>query len=247
MNLDNPVDKEKALRQWQSLIETYQKLGIEVEVFDPLPGLPDQVFPGDAIFLYGNQAIASNFSQPEREREVSPMVTRFEARGYVVHHLPDDLHFEGNGEAVKWNGFILAGYGRRSDRSALDIVATTLGLELIALEVQYPHFHVDTTVCPLDDQTLAVVPSGLTVGSMRRLEKLGADLVIIDEEEGKRLACNSMTINETVILSTLAAPHFKSELQRRGFNPIELDLSEFAKSGGGAKCLTLEAYSPINS
>ena len=37
---------------------------------------------------------------------------------------------------------------------------------------------------------------------------------------------------------------FPKKLKAAAFDVIELDLSEFAKSGGGAKCLTLEAYSP---
>jgi len=46
-------------------------------------------------------------------------------------------------------------------------------------------------------------------------------------------------------LSTKAVNIFPEKLSSLGFEVIELDLSEFAKSGGGAKCLTLEAYPPI--
>ena len=246
MDINNKVDPQRAQTQWQSLVDAYQRLGMDVEVIDSVPGLADQVFAGDAIFLYGDQAIASNFSQPERAAEVLPMVERFTARGYTIHHMPEGLHFEGNGEAVRWNGHILAGYGRRSDRTALDFVGETLGADIVPLKVQYPHFHVDTCVCPLNDATLAVVPSGLDADSLRRLEHLDAELIIIEEDEGQKLACNSMAIGDTVILSTLEAPRFRGDLEKHGFNPLELDLSEFAKSGGGAKCLTLEAYPPVD-
>lgn len=244
MDLNNRVDPQAAQEQWQALVDVYEDLGMQVEVLEPGPGMPDQVFPGDSIFLYGDQAIASRFREPERAAEVDPMVARFEQRGYTVHRLPRGMHFEGNGEAVKWNSHILAGYGRRSDYAALDFVAETLEVEVVPLEVQYPHFHVDTIVCPLDDGTIAFVPSGLKPADVRRLEALDAELIAVDEVEGRRLACNSMAIGETVVMSTDQAPHFCAALEQKGFRPLELDLSEFAKSGGGAKCLTLEAYQP---
>lgn len=246
MDLNNQVDPERARQQWQSLHDAYLQLGVEVEVFESLPGLPDQVFPGDSIFLYGDRAIASRFSSPERAEEVSPMVERFAARGYAIHYLPEGLHFEGNGEAVQWNRLILAGYGRRSDRAALDFVAEALEVEVVPLKVHYPHFHVDTCVCPLNEKTLAFVPNGLDEDGVQRLEQLDAELIAIDEEEGLKLACNSMAIGETVIVSTPEAPKFRAALEQKGFKAFELDLTEFAKSGGGAKCLTLEAYPAID-
>ena len=113
------------------------------------------------------------------------------------------------------------------------------------LQVQYPHFHVDTCVCPLDDHTLAYVPSGMDDESQERVKALGADLIEIDQEEALLLACNSMALDRTVILSTPNAPKFHKELEKANFEVLPLNLSEFSKSGGGAKCLTLEAYKPF--
>jgi len=36
------------------------------------------------------------------------------------------------------------------------------------------------------------------------------------------------------------ATHLVEQLRRRGFEPIGVDLSELMKSGGSAKCCTLE-------
>jgi len=101
---------------------------------------------------------------------------------------------------------------------------------------------VDTCICPLDDHTLAYVPSGMDEDSLARVQALGADLIEIDQEESLLLACNSMAIERTVIISTPKAPLFNTALEKAAFEVLPLDLSEFAKSGGGAKCLTLEAY-----
>ena len=114
MDPENQVDKDLAQIQWESLRKAYEDLGAEVESFEPVAGLPDQIFPGDSIFLYGNHAMASRFSVPERAGEVEPMVARFEEKGYETHQLPKKLHFEGNAEAIYWNGRILGGCRRIS-------------------------------------------------------------------------------------------------------------------------------------
>lgn len=244
MDPKNQVDKEKAAQQWESLYQAYLKVGAHVEVFEPANGWPDAVFTGDSIFLYGKHAIASRFRYPERSGEVEPMVERFRARGYTIHQLPEGLFFEGNGEAIWWNGKILGGYGVRSDRRALDFVAKALDVEVVPLRMLPPHFHVDTCICPLNNHTLAYVPAGLDEESVARIKKLDAELIEIDAEEALLFACNSMSLDENVIVSTTKAARFNKALDKAGFQVVPLDLSEFGKSGGGAKCLTLEAYKP---
>lgn len=245
MNPKNQVDLKEANKQWEALRQAYISLGANVEVFEPLKGWPDSVFIGDSIFLYGKHAIASRFRYPERSGEVAPIVERFRERGYEIHSLPDGMFFEGNGEAIAWNDKVIAGYGVRSDKKALDFVAKTLGVEVLPIRMLAPHFHADTCICPLDDHTIAYVPSGMDEESQAGVQALGADLIEIDQEEALLLACNSMALDRTVIISTPHAPKFNKQLEKANFDVLPLDLSEFAKSGGGAKCLTLEAYKPF--
>ncbi|MEX2161420.1 MAG: arginine deiminase family protein [Anaerolineales bacterium] len=244
MDKNTQVDSAKADLQWNALLENYRRLGATVEVFEPVNGWPDQVFTGDSIFLYGRHAIAGRFRYPERSGEVHPMIDRFEQRGYTVHQIPKGLFFEGNGEAISWDGHILAGYGARSDREALDFLSKTLDVDVIPFRVLPPHFHLDTIVCPLRKDLLAYVPSGMDEQSRQRIENLGVDLIAVDRDEALQLACNSMALSDDVVVSTHKAPKFHKEMKKAGFKVIQVDLSEFAKSGGGAKCLTLEAYAP---
>ena len=245
MDPDIEADPQLAQSQWEELVQTYRELGAEVETFEPVPGLPDQVFLGDAIFLHGDQAVASRFAVEERRDEVEPMVARFEARGYQVHRLPEEMRFEGNAEAIQWNGRVLAGYGVRSSAGALGYLGELLNLDVVPLKLKAPYFHLDIAVCPLNDEILAYVPSAFDEESRTRLEGLGAEMIAIEDEEARKLACNSMSVNGTVILSTSAVEKFPRDLEKAGFAVQVVELTEFAKSGGGAKCLTLEAYPKI--
>jgi N-dimethylarginine dimethylaminohydrolase len=238
------IDRELAQRQWDALLQAYEKLGAQVDVFDAVEGLPDQIFPGDSIFVYGDQAVASRFRVVQRAAEVAPMESRFKEKDFTVHQLPKGLYFEGNAEAIKWNNLILAGYGIRSDKASHAFLQETLDVEIVSLEIKKPYFHLDMCVCPLNEKSLAYVPDAFTDESRKVLEGLGANMITISQDEGMQLACNSMSVNNTVILSTKSVLEFPKNLKAAAFDVIELDLSEFAKSGGGAKCLTLEAYSP---
>ena len=44
MDATRGVDRASPSRQWETLRETYLALGHEVELIDPVPGLPDMVF-----------------------------------------------------------------------------------------------------------------------------------------------------------------------------------------------------------
>lgn len=242
MDPNNKVDPQRAQQQWDTLYQLYQQLGAEVEVLDPIPGWPDSVFTGDSIFLYGQQAVASRFRFAERAGEVEPQVARFAQRGYTIQRLPEDVLFEGNGDAVYWSGRIFAGYGVRSDQQAHAHLGRALNLQVLPVEVLAPHFHVDTVLCPLNDSTLAYAPAAIGASSLEMLRSLGVTLIEVDAEEANRLACNSIVLGNTVILSTPEAPRFQAALQAAGFEVQALEMSEFTKSGGGVKCLTLEAY-----
>lgn len=236
------VDSQLAQTQWDTLHTLYQQMGAQVEVLDPMPGWPDSVFTGDSVFLYGKEAIASRFRFAERAGEVEPQVARFAERGYTIHRLPEDVLFEGNGDAVYWNGRTFAGYGVRSDKQSHPHLERILNVEVLPIEVLAPHFHVDTVLCPLNAETLAYAPSAIGASSLELLRGLGVTLIEVSAAEADKLACNSMVLGNTVIMSTLEAPNLQAALQAAGFEVIALEMSEFTKSGGGVKCLTLEAY-----
>lgn len=242
MDMSNPVHPERAYEQWHQLRETYERLGVEVRLLEPEPGIPELVFPGDSIFLFGEKAIASRFHHPERQPEVAPMSRRFASLGYTLYTLPTGLRFEGNAEAIYWNECLFCGYGVRSDYEALPYLARLLDVPLHAFRLTKPFFHFDTVFCPIDERLAVYYPGAFTPEDADRLRRLFPNLIAAEEAEARRLGCNSVSVNGAVIMSTPHVPRLAAQLRLHGLEVIPLDLSEFYKAGGGAKCLTLEAY-----
>jgi N-dimethylarginine dimethylaminohydrolase len=65
-----------------------------------------------------------------------------------------------------------------------------------------------------------------------------ANLIEVSAEEAISFSCNAVVVGRTVILNR-GAPKLAAALEQRGLAVRPLEFSEFIKSGGSAKCLTL--------
>jgi N-dimethylarginine dimethylaminohydrolase len=64
-------------------------------------------------------------------------------------------------------------------------------------------------------------------------------LLWVSAPDARNFACNAISIGQRVIMHEASA-ELKSALAQRGLEVIEAGVSEFLKSGGACKCLTLE-------
>ena len=69
MDPARPTDTALAVRQWEQLRSVYGSLGYDVELIDPLPGLPDMVYAANGGFVLGNVAYGAKFAHPQRRAE----------------------------------------------------------------------------------------------------------------------------------------------------------------------------------
>ncbi|HEX7165343.1 MAG TPA: arginine deiminase-related protein, partial [Acidimicrobiales bacterium] len=100
MHTEVPVDPDRAREQWDALVATLRQAGAEVDVLDPVPGLPDLVFTANAGIVNGNQFVPARFRHPERQGETPHDVAWFEANGFRVDELPLGVSHEGAGDAL---------------------------------------------------------------------------------------------------------------------------------------------------
>src|SRR5215210_302305 len=118
------VARDIAVKQWQALSENLHELA-EVELVEPRPGLPDMVFTANGGFVMERRAVLTRFFHRERQDERQHFKKWFERRGFEVVELPDDVPFEGEGDALldRERGFLWMGYGLRTDLGAHPMLA----------------------------------------------------------------------------------------------------------------------------
>jgi N-dimethylarginine dimethylaminohydrolase len=239
MNRSLGAVRELAFRQWQTLHDTLVGLGVTVERMAPVAGLPDLVFTANAGLMFHDRFLSSRFKHDVRAKE-SPYFDRWMAdRGFRVEHLPEQHFHEGAGDALFCGEALFAGYRTRSDANSHQWVAQTLGVRCLPLELVNPRFyHLDTSFCPLAPGVAIYFPDAFDTYGRRVLHTHVPTLIPVVEEEAHRFGCNAVVVGRTVIHNS-QCPKLGGDLQKHGFASIEVELDEFLKAGGSAKCLTL--------
>jgi N-dimethylarginine dimethylaminohydrolase len=205
----------------------------------PVAGLPDLVFTANAGLMFHDRFLSSRFKHDVRAKE-SPYFDRWMAdHGFRVEHLPEQHFHEGAGDALFCGEALFAGYRTRSDANSHQWVAQTLGVRCLPLELVNPRFyHLDTSFCPLAPGVAIYFPDAFDTYGRRVLHTHVPTLIPVVEEEAHRFGCNAVVVGRTVIHNS-QCPKLGGDLQKHGFASIEVELDEFLKAGGSAKCLTL--------
>jgi N-dimethylarginine dimethylaminohydrolase len=241
------TSRDRATSQWRDLLSAIMSRA-RVELVDPQPGLPDMVFTANAGFVLDDVAVVSRFRHPERQGEEPHFEQWFRSRRFSVLTMPADMPFEGAGDALIDRGSprVWAAWGHRSARASHDLLRKYLGVEVASVRLVDPRFyHLDTCFCPLDGGYVMYYPPAFDAESNRVIERLvpAALRIAIDETDALYFACNAVSIGSTVIVNK-ATPKLRQHLAACGFELMETELSEFLKSGGAAKCLTLRLNEP---
>ncbi len=230
---------EKAQRQWCSLHETLIDLGVQVELMTPQAGLPDLVFTANAGLVFGNRFFSSRFRHEVRTRETPLFDAWFAGHGFVVEHLPEGMFFEGAGDALFCGRTLYAGYRIRSDVNGHQRLGQILGRLVLPLELIDPRFyHLDTCFCPLADGAAIYFPDAFDAYGRKVLENHIPRLLAVEANEALRFAANAVVVGKTVVVNT-GCEHLMAGLASWGYQTRAVELDEFLKSGGSAKCLTL--------
>ena len=241
MSLKRQANAARARTQWNRLYELLtRQLGVRVQCLPPRPGVPDLVFTANAGLVHGRTIIRSNFRYPERERE-EPVIERyFRREGFRIVRLDPRYHFEGEGDALWMDRTLVFGFRFRSEAPVHEELARRLNCEVLPVELADRRFyHLDTCWCPLDAETALWFPRAFDRYGRRVLERLAPALIDVSEADAARFACNAIPVGRTVVMQAGVSARLRRRLARRGFSTRTVDVSEFLKAGGSAKCLTL--------
>lgn len=239
MSRQRQSDRAGAQQQWNSLKLLLEQAGATIELMAPQPGLPDMVFTANAALIYQRLAVMARFRHPERQGEVPFDQAWLEKAGFEIRHVPQDLHFEGAGDALFCGDTLVAGYRIRSHARGHQQIGEMLGCRVIPIELVDPYYyHLDTCFCPLRSGQAIWHPAAFDDYGRKALHAVVPDLIEVTGDEARRFACNAVVVGKTVLTNT-GCPQLHAALTERGFQPRETLLDEFVKAGGSAKCLTL--------
>jgi len=229
--------------QWNALrhaIERHATVVLE----PPQRALPDIVFTANAGLVLGTKVVVSRFRSLERRGEEPHHQAWFTGAGFKILDWPEEVPFEGAGDALfdRGDDILWVGHGFRSSAAVPELLEKLLGRRTAPLNLVDPRFyHLDTCFCPLEGGVLMYYPGAFDAKSQSLVEALvPADKrIAVDEADALKFCCNAVDLERHVIMND-ASERLQARLRRAGFTPVLVPLSEFMKAGGAAKCLTLK-------
>ena len=235
---ENPTDQSKALEQWNSLYETYLELGIDVDLIDPIPGLPDMVYAANGGMVVDGIAYSAKFRHDERAAEGPAYLAHLAAKGFTAREAHEVN--EGEGDFLVVGDVILAAWGFRSEKESHDELRRVFGKDVISLKLINPsYYHLDTALAVLDEHTIAYFPGAFDEESLEILRDRYPDAILASEEDAAVLGLNLFSDGKNVIMAEQAVA-LRRDIDQRGFTTHGVNLSELLLGGGGVKCCTLE-------
>lgn len=239
MDPDRSANQAVALTQWTTLHHHIIRLGGWLEYVSQATGWPDMVFTANAGLVRGKKVVLSKFRHKERAGEESYFKEWFHTANYNLIELRQGA-FEGEGDALFAGETLFCGYGFRSDRAALDEVATQLDIkQLVAVKLQDPFFyHLDTCFSPITPELALVHPGAFSTADLELLGRY-IELIHVPYEDAVKFVCNAVVLGKNIVLPAGCNATYKA-LAARGFTSYAVDMTEFIKAGGAAKCLVLK-------
>ncbi len=250
MSRESAVDRAKARTQWENLRDVLQQNGCEIETVSPIPGLEDMVFAANQVFVgakegYGKFVVLSRMVYESRQREVRFFAEWCREHAYQIIDLDfGSDYLEGHGDLL-WhpNGScIFAGYGFRSTRGGVDKFAAAMskmGIAVEPLRLVDPYcYHLDTCLCPLNDEAALIFPGAYSGEALAVLHKIWTRVHLLTADEAHRFMGNGIVINGSYI-TPYVTPQLEKTLRDEGLTPVVVDTSEFEKAGGSCFCMKM--------
>jgi N-dimethylarginine dimethylaminohydrolase len=244
MDVQDQPDPVRARAQWSALLDALRTAGAEVEVLAQRADSPDMVYAMNLGLVLndaaGRRAVMSHMRFAERRREVRTAQPWFAGQDYRTSYVGRDgvgAHFEA-GDAFAFGDALVVGYGPRTEELGLKHLATDLDVRVRGLRITHPGmYHLDLAFCPLDSDRAMVCPSAFDGASAAAALALVPEPLVLSEEEALTFCANSIVVGRTVVMP--ACPdRVRARLEAWGFEIVLVDLGEFHKGGGSARCLT---------
>jgi N-dimethylarginine dimethylaminohydrolase len=246
------VNRTLARKQWEEVRSAFTAAGKVVNVIEPMEGLEDMVFCANQTLVglspkMERICLLGQMRHSSRRREVPAFEAWFRENGYRIAQLKDKNRlFEGAGDALWHPGkrLLWGGHGFRSEPEAYEEVANVFGTPVVLLKlVNEKFYHLDTCFCPLTSESVLIYPSAFDAASLELILKIFPVVLTAGEVEAtNQMACNAAVVDGTTAIVQRGASTVTRHMAGMGLKVVEVDTSEFIKSGGSVYCLKMFVY-----
>ena len=225
-----PVDVHLAMQQWRAYVDVLEANGWRTVEVPEAPDCPDAAFVEDTMVVFRDVAVIARPGADERKPEVAAAADTIASLGYRLVRIEAPGTLDG-GDVLKVGDTIYVGRGGRTNAEGIAQLAAAfkpLGATVVTVPITKV-LHLKSAVTALPDGTVigwepvvdavAVFPRFLAMP-----EEGGAHVVLLDDRR---------------LLMSADCPQSAALLRARGFEPVEVDISEYVKLEGCVTCLSV--------
>ncbi|WP_231687919.1 dimethylarginine dimethylaminohydrolase family protein [Bacillus sp. FJAT-27251] len=235
---DEGIHIERALEQHEAMVSTLRQNGVEVILLPYHKKYPEQVFTRDVGFTLGNTIFVADMASKVRQGEDDVLKQWLEDEGFSYYNIIGD-NIEG-GDVIIDRDTIFIGLSERTNQKAVDHITPLLSkFEVKAIQFKAEYLHLDCVFNVVSPDTAIIYPDALTEEDIQLFRSRYKDIIEVTEEEQFTLGTNVLSIGNKKVLSLPVNKGVNKELRARGFEVIEVDITEIIKSGGSFRCCTL--------
>jgi dimethylargininase len=224
------IDAELAAEQHASYERALKDAGYDVVRLPDLAEDPDAVFVEDTAILLGEHAVITRPGAASRADEADSTAEGLEPY-FTIHRL--GFGSLDGGDVLRIDDTLYVGQSSRTDAAGTQALAATvaaLGFKVVAVELGHC-LHLKTAATYAGQDTLLVNPEWVDPSIFVGTEPLP---VAGDEPFG----ANIVRAGDRLIYAA-GSPKTAARLRGRGFDIVEVDLSELQKAEAGGTCMSL--------
>jgi hypothetical protein len=267
IEIHHRFNKRKVKDQHEALVQTLVKGPNGVIAYHLPPTetkLPDIVFTANGALslprLTEPLVLLPNMKYPQRKAELPFLATMFAALGIRTMDYPGREPFEGQAELKWFDGGrkAVCGYGHRSTKRTFEeldeLFGTLYGPDkkptlLVLPLASADYYHLDVAMCEYAPSGSSNITKCLVhkrafspTSHTRIRDFLGPqNVTVIDTNDS--FCLNAVIDGPSMITHKLTDPALKPLFERlTGRRVLEVPTTEFEKSGGSVRCMTLDLF-----
>lgn len=224
------VDPALALVQWRAYGEALRAHGWETVEAEPADDCPDGVFVEDTVVMFRNVALIARSGAETRRRETAGVEEAVARLGCSVNWVWEPGTLDG-GDVLKIGDTVYVGRGGRTNAAGVQQLRAAfepLGARVVAVPVSRV-LHLKSAVTAL--------PDGTVIGYEPLVEQpsLFPRFLPVPEEAGAHV----VLLGGAKLLMAASAPKTAELFTDLGYEPVQVDISEFEKLEGCVTCLSV--------
>ncbi|CAM3857635.1 dimethylarginine dimethylaminohydrolase family protein [Aeromicrobium ponti] len=231
------INIDRAMKQHRHFVSALKENGVDVVLLPPLEKYPEQVFTRDIGLTLGKKVYVAEMAADIRQGEENVLKQWLEQQQIPFYNLTGD-RIEG-GDVLIDGKTIYVGVSNRTFEEAIEHLRSLLPeYEIISIPFTDTYLHLDCVFNIISPEEALIFPGEIHGEKVKMLESR-YDLIRVSEDEQFTLGTNVLSIGNKKVFSLPVNKNVNKELRARGFEVMEVDITEIIKSGGAFRCCTM--------